>query len=175
MSTASGSLPSAPHVKLKDTIPNAPKKRKNLPSSDGTDPPLPSNTEDGGEFQEVTSRRANKTRPERDRMSADNQTGTSTKPLFSSVYVEASDNRRLNDFAIARALRQGKIEFVKVVSKGVSQVLIHFNSKIEAESFSNNQVFLQSIKCTSKLSQGAPDRIKGVVRGKSILTLQKLR
>jgi hypothetical protein len=168
MSTASGSQPSAPQVKLKTSNPTVTKKRKKTPSSaaDGTDPPLPSDTEeDGGEeFQEVTSRRA-KSRPGRGRKIADSQAGTMNKPLFFSVYLEASDKRRLNDFAIARALHQGKIEFVKVVSKGLSQVLVHFNTKSEAEAFSNNQVFLQSVKCTSKMSQGAPDTIKGVLRG----------
>jgi hypothetical protein len=154
MATANGSQPSAPQVKLKTTEPKVPKKRKKMPSSatDGTDPPLPSETEeDGGdEFQEVTPRRANKPRHERDRQIADKQAGTTIKSLFSSVYLEATDKRKLNDFAVARALRQGKIEFVKVISKGLSQVLIHFNTKGEAEIFSNNQVFLQSVKCTAK-------------------------
>jgi hypothetical protein len=169
MATANGSQPSAPQVKLKTTEPKVPKKRKKMPSSatDGTDPPLPSETEeDGGdEFQEVISRRANKPRHDRDRQIADKQAGTTIKSLFSSVYLEATDKRKLNDFAVARALRQGKIEFVKVISKGLSQVLIHFNTKGEAENFSNNQVFLQSVKCTAKVSQGAPDSIKGVIRG----------
>jgi hypothetical protein len=158
--------PSAPQVKLK---PKDPKKRKihsNIAA--GNDPPLPpsSDTEENGEedFQEVFARRT-KAQFRRDRNQAEIRTGTIPKSPFSSVYLEAADKRKLNDFTVARALRQANIEFTKVVSKGISQVLVHFNTKSEADMLINNTVFLQTVKCTAKLSQSTPDNIKGILRG----------
>jgi hypothetical protein len=103
MRSASGSQPSAPQVKLKAPDPVANKKRK-LPSLT-TVPPLPSTEteEDGGDdFQKVTSRRE-KPRQHQGKRNAAHQTGTFVNSLFSSVYLEASDKRRLNDFEIARS------------------------------------------------------------------------
>jgi hypothetical protein len=99
MRSASGSQPSAPQVKLKTPDAIANKKRK-MPSLSNV-PSLPSTEteEDGGgqEFREVYSRR-DKPRQHRDRQNPMNQTGTFTNSLFSSVYLEASDKRRLKRF-----------------------------------------------------------------------------
>jgi hypothetical protein len=160
-----GPQPSAPEVKLK---PKPHKKRRTRSDiNDGGEPALPSSdTEDSGEegFQEVFNRRS-KAQPRKDREQAANRAGTIPKPLFYSVYLEATDQRKLNDFAVARALRQAKIDFAKVVSKGRSQVLVHYNTKNEAELLLNNKAFLQTVNCTAKVSQSAPEIIKGILRG----------
>jgi hypothetical protein len=157
--------PSAPEVKLKPK----PHKKRKMPSehNEGEDTALPSSdTEENGEdgFQEVFNRRS-KAQPKKDREQAANRAGTIPKPLFHSVYLESADQRKLNDFAVARALRQAKIEFAKVVSKGRSQVLVHYNTRTEAELLLNNKAFLQTVNCTAKMSQSAPENIKGILRG----------
>jgi hypothetical protein len=160
-----GPQPSAPEVKLKPK----PHKKRRMRSelNDGEEPALPSSdSEENGEegFQEVFNRRS-KAQPKKDREHAAHQAGTIPKPLFHSVYIEAADQRKLNDFTVARALRQAKIDFAKVVSKGRSQVLVHYNTRTEAELLLNNKAFLQTVNCTAKLSQSAPENIKGILRG----------
>jgi len=80
------------------------------------------------------------------------------------VYLEATKDIRLQDFAIARKLHSAGVAFLAISSKGIKQLLIRFATKTEATAFTQNEALLNSLQCTANISDPFPDHITGIIR-----------
>jgi Zinc knuckle len=168
MASLKGAKKVGPPVDPKAKPPEASTKKRN-PSVLTDDTPATEDEENGGEFR-MQRRSSRKMRKRLESLGTSESNTKSNEgrdqppnPNFTNVYLEATDKRRLNDFAVARQLRKAKIDFARIIAKGHSQILIRFSTKAAALELVNNESFHQSFKCTANISEPKLNGIRGVI------------